>query len=73
MNILIINTFYFPNIVGGTENSIKILAENQKKKGHNIYVFTCDSPKGNIKEIVNGVVAVSYTHLDVYKRQAFLL
>lgn len=56
MNILIINTFYFPNIIGGTENSIKILAENLKKKGHNIYVFTCDSSKGNIKEVINGVV-----------------
>lgn len=42
MNVLIINTYYFPHIVGGTEISIKILAEKLSKRGHNVFVYTLD-------------------------------
>lgn len=48
MKILIVNIFYYPNMVGGTENSIKILAENLKKNGHEIAIYSLDS---NTKEI----------------------
>lgn len=56
MNILIINMFYYPNIKGGTENSIKLLAENLVKVGHNVYVYTQDAEKESIEwERLNGV------------------
>lgn len=50
MKILIINTFYYPNMVGGTENSIKILAENLKRNGHEIAIYSLDSNSKKIEE-----------------------
>ena len=56
MKILIINTFYYPNMIGGTEQSVKILAEGLSKKGNQVYVLTIDSmEKKSIKEEINGV------------------
>lgn len=58
MNILIINTFYYPNIVGGTENSIKILAENLVQLGNNVAIYTLDGNKTfdlDNPEIINKV------------------
>lgn len=56
MKILIINTFYYPNMVGGTENSIKILAENLKKNGYEIAVYSLDSKSKEIEEEeINGI------------------
>lgn len=57
MNILIINTFYFPNIIGGTENSIKLLAEGLRKRGHNVAVYCIDNFGDGIKkEKINDVL-----------------
>lgn len=58
MNILIINAFYYPNIIGGTENSIKILAENLVQLGNNVTIYTLDGEKIldlNNPEIINKV------------------
>lgn len=58
MRILLVNTFYYPNIIGGTENSVKILAENLIKYGHEVAVYCADNidKKDNIKkENINGV------------------
>ena len=49
MKILIVNTYYYPNMIGGTENSIKILAENLYKEGNEVAVYTADSTISNIK------------------------
>lgn len=46
MKILIVNTFYYPNMVGGTEHSVKILAEGLKKNNNEVFVFTVDNVKG---------------------------
>ena len=55
MKILIVNTFYYPNMIGGTENSIKILSENLIKEGHEVAVCTMDAKRQNIIEEINGV------------------
>ena len=39
MKILIINTFYYPDIEGGAEISVKKLAENLAIKGHDVNVI----------------------------------
>jgi len=46
MKILIVNSLYYPNIVGGAEKSTRILAEGIKKKGLNpIVITTSDKDK----------------------------
>lgn len=58
MNILIINNYYSPNMIGGAENSIKILAEGLTKTNNNVCVYTLDGiTKNSIKapEEINGV------------------
>ncbi len=56
MKVLIVNTFYYPNMQGGAEQSVKLLAENLVKKGHTVAVFTIDSKdsKDHVEEH-NGV------------------
>ncbi len=49
MNILILNTYYYPNIIGGTEESIKLLAEGLSKKGHNVIVLSADGIEKSMK------------------------
>lgn len=57
MKILIINTYYYPNMIGGTENSIKILAENLAKLDNNIVaVYSADNNNKKLKkEKINNV------------------
>lgn len=59
MNILIINSFYYPDMVGGAEHSVKILAEGLKKSGHNVAIL-CENMKANSAECsieeINGVL-----------------
>ena len=39
MNILLVNTFYYPDMVGGAEHSVKILAEGLAGAGHRVAVL----------------------------------
>lgn len=56
MKIAIFNTWYYPNMMGGAEHSVKILAENLAKMNNQVYVFTVDSQNKNTKyEKINGV------------------
>lgn len=56
MRVLIINTFYYPNMQGGAEQSVKLLAENLVKHGHEVAVFCGDSRDGMMhEEIIEGV------------------
>lgn len=56
MRVLILNSWYYPNLKGGAEHSVKLLAENLTKRGHSVGVFTIDSDKREIvKESINGV------------------
>lgn len=54
MKILIINTYYYPNMVGGTEQSIKLLAQGLREKGYDIYILTGDR-QGKQYEEIDGI------------------
>ena len=43
MRILIVNTYYYPNMIGGTENSVKILAENLYNVGNDVAIYSVDN------------------------------
>jgi len=53
MKILLINSLYYPNIIGGTEISVQILAEELQKKGIEIVVITLSNK--NYIDFVNGI------------------
>ena len=53
MNLCIVNTFYYPDIIGGAEISILKLAEGLRKNGINVIVI-CTSRQDKM-EIINGV------------------
>ena len=57
MNVLIVNSFYFPNMPGGAEHSVKLLAENLVKNGVYVRVYTLDGENPNqiTRETINGV------------------
>lgn len=56
MRILIINPFYYPNEIGGTERVIRILAEGFVSMGHEVAVYTVDSKlKHLVEDEINGV------------------
>ena len=60
MKIAMLTNNYKP-FIGGVPISIERLAEGLRSLGHQVTVF---APEG-----AGGEEAVSYTHLDVYKRQ----
>ncbi|MBE6067121.1 MAG: glycosyltransferase [Clostridium lundense] len=53
MKICLINTYYYPDIVGGTEVSVKKLAEGLADLGHEINVIC--TGKSNEIENINGI------------------
>ena len=57
MKILIINTFYYPNLVGGCEHSVKLLAENlAKQNDFEVAIYSIDSKLNSLQiQDVNGV------------------
>lgn len=57
MKIFIINTYYYPNMVGGTEHSVKLLAEGLVSVGHEVCVYSIDNLTSSeiISENINGV------------------
>ena len=55
MTIVIINTLYPPNRIGGAEKSVKLLAEGLVKNGHSVSVITTSNKIGIDKSTINGV------------------
>lgn len=56
MRILINNPFYYPNMKGGAEQSVKLLAEGLVKNGHTVAIYCVDSKSDEMKlEEYNGV------------------
>lgn len=59
MRVLLVNTWYYPNMKGGAEQSTKLLAENLAKNGHDVAIYCIDSEvknnNGIFREIINGV------------------
>lgn len=55
MRVLLVNTYYYPNMFGGAEHSVRLLATNLAKK-HSCAVFSVDSSlKGLHRENIEGV------------------
>ena len=55
MKVLLVNSLYHPNMIGGAERSVQFLAEALLQKGHRPVVVTT-SPRGTSRvEEVNGV------------------
>lgn len=55
MKLLIINTLYYPNIIGGAEQSVQLLAEAICHWGHEV-VVVCTSPNpGRTIKFINSV------------------
>lgn len=56
MRILIVNTFYYPNIVGGAENVVQLLAEKLYNSNNEVAIFSIDSFSNRMTiEEINGV------------------
>lgn len=64
MKILIINSLYYPNILGGAERSVQHLAEALTSAGHEV-VVVCLGTEPSIKE-VNGVRVYYVPLFNVY-------
>lgn len=47
MKILLVNTYYYPEIYGGAEYSVKKLAEELKQQGHTVKVLCTGSERFN--------------------------
>lgn len=57
MKVLITHIFYDPNIIGGAEYSVKLLAEELVKRGNEVAIYTVDSFSNNLKkETINNVL-----------------
>lgn len=70
MRILIVNTFYYPNMQGGAEQSVKLLAENLLNHGHEVAVYCADSKDGKkTVEKKNGITVYRCTtgKFNLYK------
>ena len=52
MKILLINSYYYPDHVGGAEKSCQLLAEEFRNEGNSVMVFTS---KHSIEDEVNGI------------------
>lgn len=55
MKILIINTYFYPNMIGGTEHSIKILSESLMNQGNEVAVLTADAEQHYEESLINGI------------------
>ena len=70
MRVLIVNTFYYPNMQGGAEQSVKLLAENLLQHGHTVAIYCADARDGKrTKEEINGVTVYRCTtgKFNLYK------
>ena len=65
MKICLISNLYPPNVLGGAEVSVKKVAEELIKKGHEVIVITTSFNEKNI-EIINGVKIYQISPLNVY-------
>ena len=55
MRVLVINTFYYPDNVGGTERSLRLLCEGLYQNGHDVAVFCLANDRIRKEETINGV------------------
>jgi glycosyltransferase involved in cell wall biosynthesis len=55
LKILFINTLYTPNLIGGIERAVQLLAESLAREGHQIVVASTAPERGVRTATVNGV------------------
>lgn len=70
MKIMIVNTYYYPDIIGGAEISTQKLAEGLKNNGHNVYVL-CSS-ENEERNCINGVNVFRISCIKVSKLKKIL-
>jgi glycosyltransferase involved in cell wall biosynthesis len=74
MKILIVNSLYYPNSIGGAEESTQLLAEGFVKKGFKVIVV-CIHPYNDQVNFYHGVKIYYLHHRNVYfrfKKKRFL-
>ncbi|SDF23764.1 Glycosyltransferase involved in cell wall bisynthesis [Methanolobus vulcani] len=55
LKICFITNLYKPFIFGGTENSVRNLAEGLSKKGHDVFVITTSPTRKTYVEVIDGI------------------
>ena len=65
LKILIFNTLYYPNAIGGAEKSVQALSEGLVKIGHQVVVVST-TPKKNSVDVVNGVKVYYVNTKNIY-------
>ena len=68
MKILIVNSYYYPEVIGGAELSVKKLAEELVNFGHDVYVL-CTSQNCDTQEILNGVKVYRFKPCNFGRRE----
>lgn len=63
MKILLVNSYYYPNIVGGAEISVQILSEYLASESNEVYVLCVDKNVG--KEIINNVNVIRMPVINI--------
>lgn len=66
MNILLVNTLYHPNILGGAERSVQVLAEALVAVGNRVSVLTSSTQKSDFSAVVNGINVHYVRQRNVY-------
>ncbi|UAA16046.1 glycosyltransferase [Klebsiella quasipneumoniae] len=66
MKILIINTLYYPQKVGGAEISVQLLAESLVNMGHQVRVISLIDDETLRNDVVNGVSCGYYPMPNIY-------
>lgn len=69
MRVLIVNSFYYPDMVGGAEHSVKKLAEELSKKGNEVFVLTTGSQSD--KEFINGINVIRTKCKNVFSYKEY--
>jgi glycosyltransferase involved in cell wall biosynthesis len=64
MKVMVMNSLYYPNIIGGAEKSTQVMVENLKKFGIEPVVVTI-SDKDKI-DLVNGIKVYYIHHSNIY-------
>ena len=67
MKILIVNTFYYPYNVGGSEAMVKLLAESLQKNKHEVFVL-CTGEE-DCREDINSVTVYRMRIANLYQLQ----
>jgi hypothetical protein len=66
MKILIFNTLYFPNVIGGAEKSLKSLAESLMNLDKNVVIVSTTSKEHDYTDYVDGVKVYYLNHKNIY-------